>query len=227
MLRRADLHESNHQLESRVREIRLPGSEGGAILISRPYPYPRPRLYTLILDCLTESILMTGLDADKFDALEIRPFQPNDSNQVTGLWHSCNLIRPWNDPKKDIARKLRVNPEWFLVAILGKEIVGSIMVGYERHRGWINYLAVAAPFRSRGIGTQMMERAEVMLRAAGAPKSICWFGSATNGSCRGFTSALDSVWTRSSATASAWRPTRLSSADLQPKQVHATSMIRN
>jgi hypothetical protein len=40
MLRRADLHESNHQLESRVREIRLPGSEGGAILISRPYPYP-------------------------------------------------------------------------------------------------------------------------------------------------------------------------------------------
>ena len=39
MLRRADLHESNHQLESRVREIRLPGSEGGAILISRPYPY--------------------------------------------------------------------------------------------------------------------------------------------------------------------------------------------
>jgi hypothetical protein len=41
MLRRADLHESNHQLESRVREIRLPGSEGGAILISRPYPYPR------------------------------------------------------------------------------------------------------------------------------------------------------------------------------------------
>ena len=39
MLRLADLHESNHQLESRVREIRLPGSEGGAILISRPYPY--------------------------------------------------------------------------------------------------------------------------------------------------------------------------------------------
>ena len=71
---------------------------------------------------------MTGLDSDKFDAVEIRPFQPNDLNQVTGLWHSCNLIRPWNDPKKDIARKLHVNPEWFLVAILGKEIVGSIGV---------------------------------------------------------------------------------------------------
>jgi hypothetical protein len=43
MPRLADLHESNHQLESRVREIRLPGSEGGALDTERPYPYPRPR----------------------------------------------------------------------------------------------------------------------------------------------------------------------------------------
>jgi ribosomal protein S18 acetylase RimI-like enzyme len=113
---------------------------------------------------------MTRLDADKFDTLEIRPFQPDDSNQVTELWNSCNLIRPWNDPEKDIARKLRVNPEWFLVANLGEEIVGSIMVGYEGHRGWINYLAVAAPFRCRGIGTQLMERAEKILRAVGCSK---------------------------------------------------------
>jgi ribosomal protein S18 acetylase RimI-like enzyme len=113
---------------------------------------------------------MTRLDADKFDTLEIRPFQPDDSNQVTELWNSCNLIRPWNDPEKDIARKLRVNPEWFLVANLGEEIGGSIMVGYEGNRGWINYLAVAAPFRCRGIGTQLMERAEKILRAVGCSK---------------------------------------------------------
>jgi ribosomal protein S18 acetylase RimI-like enzyme len=80
------------------------------------------------------------------------------------------LIRPWNDPTKDIVRKLRVNPEWFLVAALGEEIVGSIMVGYEGHRGWINYLAVAAPFRGRSIGTQLMKRAELILRAVGCPK---------------------------------------------------------
>jgi ribosomal protein S18 acetylase RimI-like enzyme len=110
------------------------------------------------------------MDADKFDPLEIRPFQPDDLNQVTGLWNSCNLIRPWNDPRKDITRKLRVNPEWFLVAILGEEIVGSIMVGYEGHRGWINYLAVAAPFRRHGIGAQLMQKAETILRAVGCPK---------------------------------------------------------
>jgi ribosomal protein S18 acetylase RimI-like enzyme len=89
---------------------------------------------------------------------------------VIGLWRSCDLIRPWNDPNKEIARKLRVNPEWFLVAALGEEIVGSIMIGYEGHRGWINYLAVAAPFRRHGIGAQLMQKAETILRAVGCPK---------------------------------------------------------
>jgi ribosomal protein S18 acetylase RimI-like enzyme len=106
----------------------------------------------------------------QLDRLNIRPFQTDDLNDVIRLWRSCNLIRPWNDPSKDIARKLRVNPEWFLVAALDKEIVGSIMIGYEGHRAWINYLAVAAPFRRRGIGTQLMRKAEAVLRATGCPK---------------------------------------------------------
>jgi ribosomal protein S18 acetylase RimI-like enzyme len=63
-----------------------------------------------------------------------------------------------------------VNPEWFLVAALGEEVVGSIMIGYEGHRGWINYLAVAAPFRRHGIGAQLMQKAETILRAVGCPK---------------------------------------------------------
>src|SRR6266478_1810850 len=42
MLRLADLHESNHQLESRVREIRLPGSEGGALVTNVPTPIQIP-----------------------------------------------------------------------------------------------------------------------------------------------------------------------------------------
>jgi ribosomal protein S18 acetylase RimI-like enzyme len=103
-------------------------------------------------------------------SLEIRPFRPGDLNDVISLWRSCNLTRPWNDPGKDIARKLRVNPDWFLVAAQGEEIVGSIMIGYEGHRGWINYLAVAPAFRCLGIGTQLMQRAETILRAVGCPK---------------------------------------------------------
>jgi ribosomal protein S18 acetylase RimI-like enzyme len=113
----------------------------------------------------------SGEDASgQLDTLTIRPFHRDDLDEVIRLWSLCRLTRPWNDPQKDIARKLHVNPEWFLVAALDQEIVGSIMVGYEGHRGWINYLAVAPPFRCRGIATQLMERAEAILRAAGCPK---------------------------------------------------------
>jgi Acetyltransferases len=123
----------------------------------------------LILDRFTESITM-GSDAGKIDALEIRPFQTDDMSEVVGLWRSCNLTRLWNDPDKDITRKLRVNPEWFLVAALGEKIVASIMIGYEGHRGWINYLAVAIPFRRHGIGTRLMQEAETILRSVGCAK---------------------------------------------------------
>jgi hypothetical protein len=58
--------------------------------------------------------------AGRLDRLEIRPFRPTDLDHVIGLWQSCNLVRPWNSPSKDIARKLGVNPEWFLVATLAR-----------------------------------------------------------------------------------------------------------
>jgi ribosomal protein S18 acetylase RimI-like enzyme len=54
--------------------------------------------------------------------------------------------------------------------ISGGEIVGSVMAGYEGHRGWINYLAVAPRFRKQGHGRQLMEAAETLLRARGCPK---------------------------------------------------------
>lgn len=103
-------------------------------------------------------------------ATTIRPFSPADEASVIALWQSCGLVRPWNDPRKDIARKLRVNPEWFLVAEREGRVVASIMIGYEGHRGWINYLAVEPASRRLGLGRALMEEAERILRAAGCPK---------------------------------------------------------
>ena len=100
----------------------------------------------------------------------IRPFLPADEESVVALWHACELIRPWNDPRKDIARKRRVNPEWFLVAESGGRVVASIMVGYDGHRGWINYLAVDPAAQRSGIGREMMDEAERILRTVGCPK---------------------------------------------------------
>lgn len=101
----------------------------------------------------------------------IRPFEPADEVAVVALWRACGLTRPQNDPHKDIARKRRVNPEWFLVACdANGRVVGSVMAGYEGHRGWINYLGVAPEWQRGGLGRQLMEAAETRLRAAGCPK---------------------------------------------------------
>lgn len=102
--------------------------------------------------------------------LSIRPFRAPDGAAVIALWQVCGLVRPQNDPQKDIARKLRVNPEWFLVAEAGGRVVGTVMAGYEGHRGWINYLAVAPAARKRGVGRALVLEAERGLRAAGCPK---------------------------------------------------------
>jgi len=102
--------------------------------------------------------------------LQIRPYRAADELAVIALWLACDLVRPQNDPKKDIARKLRVNPEWFLVAEAGGRIVGAVMAGYEGHRGWINYLAVDPAQRRAGVGRALMVEAERVLRAAGCPK---------------------------------------------------------
>ena len=102
--------------------------------------------------------------------MEIREFQPTDEEAVIVLWERCGLVRPWNDPRKDISRKLKVRPDLFLVGVADRKVVATVMAGYDGHRGWINYLAVAPEERRRGRGRTMMREAENRLRSAGCPK---------------------------------------------------------
>lgn len=100
----------------------------------------------------------------------IRPFTTRDTEAVVRLWRNCDLTRPWNDPYKDIARKLSVQPELFLVAETAGRVVGSLMAGYEGHRGWFNYLAVDPGARRRGIARALVDHAERALLLMGCPK---------------------------------------------------------
>jgi len=100
----------------------------------------------------------------------IRPFREADQEAVVDLWSRCGLVRPWNDPRKDIARKSCVQPELFLVAERREALIGTVMAGYEGHRGWINYLAVDPAVRRRGIGRALLAEAERLLRDLGCPK---------------------------------------------------------
>jgi ribosomal protein S18 acetylase RimI-like enzyme len=104
------------------------------------------------------------------DDLVIRSYRREDKDAVIDLWFACDLVVPWNNPERDIERKLEVDPDLFLVAELGGKIVASCMAGYEGHRGWINYLAVAPRYRRRGIASRMMAEAERKLEAIGCPK---------------------------------------------------------
>jgi ribosomal protein S18 acetylase RimI-like enzyme len=102
--------------------------------------------------------------------MKIRPFVESDQDRVIDLWNRCGLLRPWNDPHKDIARKLKVQRELFLIGEIDGRVVAVMMVGYEGHRGWVNYLAVDPERQRQGLGREMMAEAEIRLKALGCPK---------------------------------------------------------
>lgn len=100
----------------------------------------------------------------------IRPFRAADEDPIIALWHLCGLTRPWNDPHRDIARKLTEQPELFLVGELGGQPVASAMVGFDGHRGWVYYLAIHPELQGKGYGRMMMAHAEQLLVERGCPK---------------------------------------------------------
>ena len=103
-------------------------------------------------------------------SLLIRPFKEGDEEALVTLWNMCKLTVPWNNPHKDIARKLKVQAELFLVGYLEDKLIASVMAGYDGHRGWINYFAVHPDFQARGYGKQLMDNVENGLRELGCPK---------------------------------------------------------
>jgi len=99
-----------------------------------------------------------------------RPFRAEDEEAVIALWTACALVRPWNDPRADIRRKLTEQPELFLVGELDGAIVATVMAGYDGHRGWVHYLAVDPTRRRQGLGRAMMAEVEKELTGRGCPK---------------------------------------------------------
>lgn len=102
--------------------------------------------------------------------MHIRSFAINDEQAVIDLWTNCGLVRPWNNPHLDIARKLSEQPKLFLVVEVDGKVVGSVMAGYDGHRGWIYYLAVDPDQRGNSYGRALVDAAEQLLLQRGCPK---------------------------------------------------------
>ena len=104
--------------------------------------------------------------------MQIRPFDEADTETVVALWERCGLTRPWNDPRRDIERKLTVQRELFLVGVEHAEaVVATAMAGFDGHRGWVYYVAVEPDRRGEGFGRQLMAQVERSLEAMGCPKA--------------------------------------------------------
>ena len=104
------------------------------------------------------------------DAIEIRSFRQEDEAPLIKLWERCKLVVAWNDPSKDISRKVQLDPEGLLLGWHDNSLIASVMAGYEGHRGWINYLAVDPEYRRKGLGKTMMKAAETYLEQFECPK---------------------------------------------------------
>ena len=101
---------------------------------------------------------------------KIRCFHDRDEDQVVELWEKTNLTRPWNNPRLDINRKRVMQDDLFLVAELNNKIIGTIMGGYDGHRGVINYLAVDQDYRLQGLASELVSIVEEKLKYLGCPK---------------------------------------------------------
>lgn len=103
--------------------------------------------------------------------LVIRTYEDSDQAAVTALWSAVfPNDPPWNEPAEFVQRKRRVQPELFWVAQEGRQIVGTVVAGYDGVRGWIYHLAVGPSRRRRGTGRLLMQAAEDALEALGCPK---------------------------------------------------------
>jgi ribosomal protein S18 acetylase RimI-like enzyme len=93
-----------------------------------------------------------------------------DIAAVIALWQACGLTRPWNDPAADIALARRGPNSTILIGRTDNDIVATVMVGHDGHRGWVYYVATDPDRRAKGFGRAIMDAAEDWLREAGIAK---------------------------------------------------------
>jgi ribosomal protein S18 acetylase RimI-like enzyme len=100
----------------------------------------------------------------------VRQARLEDTKAIIAIWDECKLTRPWNNPNDDIKNALSTNTSTILLLQLSNEVIGTVMVGYDGHRGWIYYLAVRAEFQKNGYGKILVQEAENWLKKQNVPK---------------------------------------------------------
>ncbi|HEX9290069.1 MAG TPA: GNAT family acetyltransferase [Anaeromyxobacteraceae bacterium] len=107
--------------------------------------------------------------------MTIRPVTDEDTDAVVGLWRQVfpeysDPARPHRDSRANVVRKLAFRDGLFFLAEVEGHIVGTVMAGYDGHRGWIYSLGVHPGARRAGVGRALLAQAERSLAALGCPK---------------------------------------------------------
>jgi ribosomal protein S18 acetylase RimI-like enzyme len=110
------------------------------------------------------------MSIERAGGFSIDTYQNGDEAAIIELWQQCGLVVPWNNPQTDIARKVTNSPELFFTGRIGGRLVASCMAGYDGHRGWIYFLAVANSEQRKGLAAQLVAHVEAQLIELGCPK---------------------------------------------------------
>jgi len=113
-----------------------------------------------------------GIGAISQNTMEIVTYKDSHFGGVVGLWEKvfpedC----PWNKAAVAIPEKIKVQPELFIVAEYLGEVIGTVMAGYDGHRGWLYGVAVKAEHQRRGVGSLLLAEAELRLTHLGCGKA--------------------------------------------------------
>ena len=103
--------------------------------------------------------------------MQIRPYEDTDESAVIALWNEERAdTAPHNDPATVISNKLAVDRDLFLVAVIDGAIGGTVIGGYDGHRGWVYAVMVGRLYRRKGVGSALLRRLEALLAERGCMK---------------------------------------------------------
>jgi ribosomal protein S18 acetylase RimI-like enzyme len=103
--------------------------------------------------------------------MEILSYLDKHHDGIVKLWQEVFPNPPKrNEPNSVIEAKLRIHSELFLVAIENNKVIGTVMSGYDGHRGWLYYVAVSPEYRRKGVGSTLIKQAEQRLISLGCVK---------------------------------------------------------
>ncbi|MGB8178939.1 MAG: GNAT family acetyltransferase [Acidimicrobiales bacterium] len=102
--------------------------------------------------------------------MDVRELGDDDVAAATSLWNEVGLSRAWNDPVTDFLDAVRAPASTVLGATIDDVLVGTAMVGFDGHRGWLYYVAVSPSVQRQGVGSALTRAGEAWLVQHGARK---------------------------------------------------------